>query len=53
MPITQTEWARRHGFSRQYVRRLVQKGVVRLTDGKVDSAQADAALAAIRDARAQ
>ncbi len=49
MLITQAEWARRHGFSRQYVRRLVQKGVVRLIDGKVDLAQADAALAAIRE----
>ena len=49
MLITQAEWARRRGFSRQYVGRLVKRGVVRLTDGKVDPAQADAALAAVRE----
>lgn len=49
MLITQAEWARRRGFSRQYVGRLVKRGVVRLTDGKVDPAQADAALAAQRE----
>jgi len=49
MLITQAEWARRRGFSRQYVRRLVQKGVVRLIDGKVDQSQADATLNAIRE----
>jgi hypothetical protein len=47
--MTQAEWARRHGFSRQYVSRLVSKGVVHLINGKVDPAQADAALAAIRE----
>ena len=46
--ITQAEWARRHGFSRQYVSKLVSRGVVRLVDGKIDPAQADAALAALR-----
>jgi len=49
MLITQAEWARRRGFSRQYVGRLVKRGVVRLIDGKVDPAQADAALAAVRE----
>jgi len=49
MLITQAEWARRRGFSRQYVRRLVQKGLVRLIDGKVDPAQADEALDAVRE----
>ena len=49
MLITQAEWARRRGFSRQYARRLVEKGVVRLIDGKVDPAQADAALTSIRE----
>ena len=48
MLITQAEWARRHGFSRQYVSRLVVRGAVRLVDGKIDPAQADAALAALR-----
>ena len=49
MLITQAEWARRRGFSRQYVSRLVQRGVVRLTKGRIDPAQADAALAAVRE----
>jgi hypothetical protein len=49
MLITQAEWARRHGFSRQYVSRLVKQGIVRLRDGRIDPAQADAALAAMRD----
>lgn len=49
MLISQAEWARRHGFSRQYAGSLVKRGVVRLTDGKVDPAQADAAIAALRE----
>lgn len=49
MLITQAEWARRHGFSRQYVSRLVKQGIVRVSDGRIDPAQADAALAAMRD----
>ncbi|MGE0650270.1 MAG: hypothetical protein AB7P12_00765 [Alphaproteobacteria bacterium] len=49
MLITQAEWARRGGFSRQYVSRLVKRGVVRLIDGRVDPAQADAALVALRE----
>ena len=49
MLISQAEWARRRGFSRQYVHRLVKRGVVRLTDGGIDPAQADAALAALRE----
>jgi hypothetical protein len=49
MLITQAEWARGHGFSRQYVSRLVKRSVVRLIDGKVDPAAADAALAAQRE----
>jgi len=49
MLISQAEWARRRGFSRQYVHRLVKRGVVRLEDGKVDPVQADAALAALRE----
>jgi len=48
MLISQAEWARRQGFSRQYASRLVQRGVVSLVDGKVDPAQADAALTALR-----
>ncbi len=49
MLISQAEWARRRGVSRQYVSRLVKRGVVRLVEGKVDPAQADAALAALRE----
>ena len=49
MLLSQSEWARQRGFSRQYVSKLVQKGVVRLVDGKVDPAQADAALEAVRE----
>ena len=43
MLMTQVDWARRHGFSRQYVTQLIRKGVVRPVDGKIDPAQADAA----------
>ena len=49
MLITQAEWARRHGFSRQYVGRLVKRGVIQLINGKVDPAAADVALEALRD----
>ena len=49
MLMTQADWARRHGFSRQYVTQLIKKGVVRLSDGKIDPGQADVALAAVRD----
>ena len=49
MLMTQAAWARQHGFSRQYVTQLVRKGVIRLVDGKIDPAQADAALAAVRE----
>ena len=49
MPISQSEYARQRGVSRQYVSRLVKEGVIRLKNGKVDPAQADAALAARRD----
>ena len=49
MLISQAEWARRRGFSRQYVGRLVKRGVVRLVDGKLDPEAADAALAALRE----
>jgi hypothetical protein len=49
MLITQAEWARRHGFSRQYVSRLVKQGIVRLSNGQIDPAKADAALTAMRD----
>ncbi|MBF0590239.1 MAG: hypothetical protein HQL53_14050 [Magnetococcales bacterium] len=49
MLISQSEWARKKGFSRQYVSKLVKKGVVRLINGKIDPAEADTALEAVRE----
>ncbi|MBF0160338.1 MAG: hypothetical protein HQL58_12535 [Magnetococcales bacterium] len=48
MLITQSEWARRNGFSRQYVTQLINNGIVALVDGLVDPEQADLALEAMR-----
>lgn len=47
--ITQTEWARELGVSKQYVCYLVKKGIVELEDGLIDREQANEAVAAIRD----
>ena len=47
--ISQSEYARQRGVSRQYVNRLVRQGVIALENGKIDPARADAALAARRD----
>ncbi|WP_353287809.1 hypothetical protein [Wolbachia endosymbiont (group B) of Gerris lacustris] len=47
--ITQTEWAREIGVSKQYVCYLVKKGIVELEDGLVNREQANEAVAAIRD----
>lgn len=47
--MTQTEWAKEQGFSKQYVCYLVKNGIVELKDGMVDSEQADAALITIHD----
>ncbi|TVS86601.1 hypothetical protein COM43_003825 [Wolbachia pipientis] len=47
--ITQTEWAREIGVSKQYVCYLVKKGIVKLEDGLIDREQANEAVAAIRD----
>jgi multidrug efflux pump subunit AcrA (membrane-fusion protein) len=47
--IKQSQWAKRHGFSRQYAGQLVQSGVIQLVDGLVDVEQADSAIAALRD----
>ncbi|MBV2146660.1 MULTISPECIES: hypothetical protein [unclassified Wolbachia] len=49
MKITQTEWAKELGFSKQYVCSLVKKGIVELKDGLIDREQANEAVAAIRD----
>ena len=47
--ITQTEWAREIGVSKQYVCYLVKKGIVKLEDGLINREQANEAVAAIRD----
>ena len=49
MLVSQAEYARQRGVSRQYVGQMVAKGVITLQDRKVDPAQADAALAAVRE----
>lgn len=49
MLISQAEWARQQGVSRQYVSGLVKKGVIRLIDGKIDPAQAKNAVESIKD----
>ena len=49
MLVSQAEYARQRGVSRQYIGQMVAKGVIRLQGRKVDSAQADAALAAVRE----
>ncbi len=47
--ITQTEWAREIGVSKQYVCYLVKKGIVELEDGLIDREQANRAIETIRD----
>lgn len=47
--IKQSQWAKKHGFSRQYVSQLVQNGIIQLVDGLVDEEQADAIIASISD----
>jgi len=49
MLVSQAEYARRRGVSRQYIGQMVAKGVIALKDRKVDTDQADAALAAVRE----
>ncbi|MBF0602148.1 MAG: hypothetical protein HQL07_00475 [Nitrospirae bacterium] len=49
MLVRQSEWARRQGFSRQYVSELIKKGVIKLVDGRIDEAQAKRGLDSIRD----
>ncbi|MBF0108748.1 MAG: hypothetical protein HQL76_06195 [Magnetococcales bacterium] len=49
MQISQSEWARRQGFSRQYVSKLVKSGIIRLVNGQIDTDQAESALAATRE----
>jgi hypothetical protein len=47
--ISQAEWARKHGFSRQYANQLIKEGTLKSIEGKIDEEQADMALASIRD----
>lgn len=47
--ISQAEWARRNGFSKQYVNQLVRNGTVRLVNGKINSQEADAILSSLRN----
>ena len=49
MLVSQAEYARRRGVSRQYVGQMVARGLIKLVKRKVDPAQADAALAAVRE----
>jgi hypothetical protein len=49
MLIKQAEWAKRQGFSPQYVTNLIKQGHVILENGLVNTDQADAALAAMRN----
>lgn len=42
--ISQAEWARRQGFSKQYVGKLIKLGKIKLTNGKIDEYIANAEL---------
>lgn len=42
--ISQSEWARRQGFSRQYVSKLISEGKIKLINGMISENQANAAL---------
>ncbi|NSX83855.1 hypothetical protein GOM44_06745, partial [Wolbachia endosymbiont of Atemnus politus] len=47
--ITQTEWAKEQGVSKQYICYLVKKGIVQLEDGLIDREQANRAVEAVQD----
>lgn len=47
--ITQSEFARRHGVTRQAIGDLVTRGVINLTDGKLDEDASLASIVQIRD----
>jgi hypothetical protein len=44
--ITQAQFARRSGYSPARITQLVKEGVITLTKGKIDAAQAEAAIEA-------
>jgi len=48
--ISQSEWARRQGFSKQYVGKLLKLGKIKLTNGKIDEYTANAELESQRHA---
>ena len=47
--VSQYEWAKRSGFSKQYANRLVKAGRIRLVGGKVDIDEANATLASTKN----
>lgn len=47
--ITQKEWSRRQGFSKQYANTLVRDKIIPLTNGLIDEEKANAILASIRN----
>jgi hypothetical protein len=47
--ISQTEWAKRQGFSKQYVNKLLKNGKIKLIDGMIDEKSANAVLQNQRD----
>jgi hypothetical protein len=47
--ISQSEWARRQGFSKQYVGKLISQGKIKLVNGMVDEKSANAVLQNQRD----
>lgn len=47
--ISQAQWAKKHGFSKQYAGQLVKNGTIQLFNGKINPQQADNALLALRN----
>jgi hypothetical protein len=47
--ISQAEWARRQGFSKQYVGKLIEQGKIKLVNGMIDERTANAVLENQRD----
>lgn len=47
--ISQSEWARRQGFSKQYVNNLIKSGKIKLVDGMIDEGTANSVLTKQRD----
>jgi hypothetical protein len=47
--ISQSEWARRQGFSRQYVNKLIKEGKIKPIDGMIDEGVANSILTRQRD----